>query len=82
MYKKGNKLLEVARFFMLWNWTFESKRIQSLWNKLSETDKELVPFDLTTIDWWDVSVEAWKGVLKFVLKDNSSSEERHRRYNT
>ena len=80
IYKKGNKLLEVTRFFMLWNWTFESKRVPSLWNKLSEDDKELIPFDLTSVDWVDANLECWKGTLKYALKDHASSEERFRKY--
>ncbi|XP_033208406.1 fatty acyl-CoA reductase wat-like [Belonocnema kinseyi] len=80
IYKKGNILLEVTRFFTLWNWSFESERVQSLWNKLSRGDKDLLPFDLTSLDWEDANIECWKGTLKYALKDNASSEERFRKY--
>ncbi|XP_033209163.1 fatty acyl-CoA reductase wat-like isoform X2 [Belonocnema kinseyi] len=81
VYKKGNKLLRVTRFFLLWNWTFESKKVQSLWKKLSKADKELIPFDLTTIDWEDVATKHWNGTLKYALRDFATTEERMRKSN-
>lgn len=64
-------------------WTFENKRIESLWEKLSNEDKELFPFDMKNIVWSDVILEYWKGVLKYILKDDFTPENRRqakRRY--
>ncbi|XP_033219426.1 fatty acyl-CoA reductase wat-like isoform X2 [Belonocnema kinseyi] len=80
VFKKGNKFIKVTKFFTLWNWTFESKMVQSMWNKLSEADKRLIPFDLTHIDWEDFTVQAWQGTLTYALKDYASSEERFNKF--
>lgn len=52
-----------------------------MWNKLSETDKQIIPFDLISVDWEDVAVQSWLGTLKYALKDYASSEERFNKYN-
>lgn len=65
------------------SWTFDNKRIESLWDKLSADDKELFPFDMKKVDWSDVLLEYWKGVLKYILKDDLSPTNRQesiRRY--
>ncbi|XP_051161062.1 fatty acyl-CoA reductase wat-like [Leptopilina boulardi] len=82
-YKKGLKLSKSLEFFMETKWYFENKNIQATWKKLSKDDKTLFPFDMETVDWSHVLIEMWKGVLKYVIKDDigPKSEKRNlRRY--
>ncbi|XP_043467003.1 fatty acyl-CoA reductase wat-like isoform X1 [Leptopilina heterotoma] len=83
IYKKGVKFFKSTEFFSMGTWTFENKRIELLWEKLSNEDKELFPFDMKNIVWSDVILEYWKGVLKYILKDDFTPENRRqakRRY--
>lgn len=66
--------MDSLRMFMNRDWTFETNRIRALWNKLSETDKELLPFDITTVDWENFTKIHFDGVHRFLLKSDNSPE--------
>lgn len=72
------KLLEKGEFFLQTPWSIDNKNTKALWNKLSEDDKDLFEFDLTNVDWLDVLTEVWKGVLKYIVKDDISPENQRR----
>ncbi|XP_051168817.1 uncharacterized protein LOC127286434 [Leptopilina boulardi] len=78
IYQKGVKFFKTTEFFSMTIWTFDNNRIESLWEKLSNDDKELFPFDMKKIDWSDVVLAYWKGVLKYILKDDLSPENRRK----
>ena len=78
MYKKGIKLMEATAFFRLFHWSFENNRVVSMWNKLSDADKKLLPFDMTTVDWEDLTTEYWYGIQKHIMKEDLSPEARKR----
>lgn len=59
-------------------WSFENDNVESMWNKLSVADKELLPFDMTTIDWEDVIIKYWDGILKYIMKEDLSPKARKR----
>lgn len=78
MYKQGLKLLESAEFFLITSWSIDNKNSEALWEKLSEEDKKIFRFDMTTVDWPDVLLELWKGIMKYILKDDLSPEGRRK----
>lgn len=73
-YKKGFKLLKAVEFFMETKWSFENRNIEALWDKLSEDDKRLFDFDMSVIDWHNALIEVWKGVLKYIVKDETNPQ--------
>ncbi|XP_043471852.1 fatty acyl-CoA reductase wat-like [Leptopilina heterotoma] len=73
-YQKGFKLLKAGEFFMETKWSFENKNIETLWEKLSEDDKRLFQFDMRDVDWHNALIEVWKGVLKYIVKDETNPQ--------
>ncbi|XP_033228035.1 fatty acyl-CoA reductase wat-like isoform X2 [Belonocnema kinseyi] len=74
IYQKGVVVMDSLRIFMNRDWIFETYRIRALWNKLSETDKKLLPFDITTVNWDDFTNIHFDAVHKFLLKTDNSPE--------
>ena len=66
--------LSSLRLFLNRDWIFETNRTRALWNKLPETDKELIPFDITTINWEEFSNMHFDGIHRFLLKTDNSPE--------
>ena len=59
---------------MIKDWPFRTDNVRSLWNRLSETDKKLLPFDITSFD-WDEAIDVYlDGVKMFILKDSIGLE--------
>ena len=83
MYKRAHKLEQAVKFVTLGDWSFETARVRSMWNRLSETDKKLLPFDITSLDWRETVFIFWRGIVQYVIKDDFSPEARiqaQRRY--
>lgn len=76
MYKRGHKLQKEVQFVTLGDWSFETTRVRSMWNRLSETDKKLLPFDLTSLNWRETILIFWKGIMQYIVKDDFSPEGR------
>ena len=66
------KLLDAVGFFMTQDWKFETRNVRSLWQKLSEADKELLPFDIKAFIWKEMIEVHADGIKKFILKDPKS----------
>lgn len=78
MFKKGTKLVLVIRFFTNGKWIFETNNVKSLWKKLSEKDKELFNFDITSFTWDEMLKAQCHGIRKYFLKINMSAEEQEK----
>ncbi|XP_033215374.1 putative fatty acyl-CoA reductase CG5065 [Belonocnema kinseyi] len=76
IYKRGHKLQKQVQFVTLGDWSFETTRVRSMWNRLSEIDKKLLPFDLTSLDWRETILIFWKGIMQYIVKDDFSPEGR------
>lgn len=72
--------MESVDFFLQSCWSISNKNTETLWNKLSQEDKTLFEFDLTNVEWLDVIIEVWKGVLKHIIKDDIGPESQRKAY--
>ena len=61
-------------FFTRGSWTFENYKTQSLWKNLSETDKEIFGFDMSTVSWQDILITHLEGMRKHILKEELTPE--------
>lgn len=74
VFKKGTKLVRVIRFFTNGEWIFDTDNVKSLWEKLSENDKKLFNFDITSFT-WDVMLQTHcEGGKKFILETDLDEE--------
>ncbi|XP_043483843.1 fatty acyl-CoA reductase wat-like [Leptopilina heterotoma] len=78
IFKKGTKLVMVIRFFTNGKWHFDTENVKSLWKKLSETDKKLFNFDITSFTWDELLTAHCYGSRRYLLKTDMSSEEHER----
>ncbi|XP_075230970.1 fatty acyl-CoA reductase wat-like [Lycorma delicatula] len=72
-YKKVNKFSDVLAYFTLRNWDFKNDNVQNLWKNLTEHDKLLFPFDISSLDWNDYFYIYVRGIRKYLLKEDPSS---------
>ncbi|XP_043483841.1 fatty acyl-CoA reductase wat-like isoform X2 [Leptopilina heterotoma] len=73
-FKKGSKLVLAIRFFLCGEWIFDTDNVKSLWKKLSENDKKLFNFDITSFTWDELIRIYFEGVRKFALKTELDEE--------
>lgn len=78
IFKKGTKLVMVIRFFTNGKWHFDTENVKSLWKKLSETDKKLFNFDITSFTWDELLTAHCYGSKKYLLKTDMSLGEQKR----
>ncbi|XP_046473320.1 fatty acyl-CoA reductase wat-like isoform X1 [Neodiprion pinetum] len=69
LYKKINKMFGVVTFFCTREWDFRNHRVQNLWARLDQKDKELFPFSTKVLDWKEYMKILVNGIQKFLLKD-------------
>lgn len=55
---------------MIQKWDFDTHNVRLLWNKLSENDKKLLPFDITSFNWFDGISVYIESIKRYVLKDD------------
>ncbi|XP_043483842.1 fatty acyl-CoA reductase wat-like [Leptopilina heterotoma] len=74
VFKKGTKLVWVISFFTNGEWIFDTDNVKSLWKKLSENDKKLFNFDITSFT-WDVMIRTNSyGIKKFLMDKNIDAD--------
>lgn len=73
IYKKINKFSEVLSYFTTRNFTFYNDNVQNLWRVLSPQDKEMFPFDLSSLDWDEYFYYYVRGVRKYLMKEDPST---------
>lgn len=67
--------MSILSFFAKSNWEFTNDNVLKLWDKLSEVDKRLFNFDVSTIDWQEYFQHYIKGIRIYLLKDDISTVE-------
>ncbi|XP_075232175.1 fatty acyl-CoA reductase wat-like isoform X2 [Lycorma delicatula] len=73
VYKRVNKFSDVLAYFTIRNWVFKNDNVQNLWGNLTEHDKKLFPFDISSLDWNDYFYVYVRGIRKYLLKEDPSS---------
>lgn len=75
MFKKGTKLESALRFFVNGKWIFDTENVKSLWKKLSENDRKLFNFDITSFTWDEMLTIHIVGGQKYILNIDVSEKE-------
>nr|AWJ25025.1 fatty acyl-CoA reductase [Nilaparvata lugens] len=73
IYKKVNKFSEVLSYFTTRDFAFHNDNVQSLWRILSPQDKEMFPFDLSSLDWDEYFHYYVRGVRKYLMKEDPAT---------
>ncbi|XP_043475978.1 fatty acyl-CoA reductase wat-like [Leptopilina heterotoma] len=74
VFKKGSKLVLAIGFYSCGEWIFDTDNIKSLWKKLSDNDKKLFNFDITSFTWDEMLRIYGKGCSKFIFKTEFDEE--------
>ena len=67
--KKIQKYVKLISYFSLRQWTFNSERTKSLWQKISLDDQKIFPFTMENFDWNDYIKVCMSGIRIHLLKD-------------
>lgn len=70
-------------YFTTSEWNMMNDNMMKAYHDLSETDKKLFPFDISTIDWADYYRDSSLSVKKYLFKekmDPESVEKSRKRY--
>nr|XP_024217276.1 fatty acyl-CoA reductase wat-like [Halyomorpha halys] len=81
IYRKIHKLEDLLSFFAMNQWDFERDNTKTLWKSLSETDKQLFPFDMKSLDFNSYLNSYVDGMRLYLGKDDVSTIPRARRIN-
>ncbi|KAG8222376.1 hypothetical protein J437_LFUL002995 [Ladona fulva] len=73
IYQKINKFSEVISYFSTQYWKFENSNTQELWKRLDPMDQELLPFDMTTMNWDNYFQKHILGLRIYLVKDDIST---------
>ncbi|KAL7043749.1 hypothetical protein ACKWTF_001650 [Chironomus riparius] len=78
-YKKIHKFANVISFFCTNEWTFTNDNVQKLWSNLNSGDKELFPFDMSTLKWDEYISHYMIGMRMYLFKDDLSNVDEARK---
>lgn len=68
-YKKIDKFGEVISYFAMREWNFKNDNIQRLWRRMKPVDRDLFPFDISSLDWDAYNYTYLRGARLYLLKD-------------
>lgn len=68
-YKRINKFSAVISYFAMREWNFKNDNTQALWKRMSQIDRELFDFDISTLDWDAYCFTFIRGGRVYLLKD-------------
>nr|CAD7450386.1 unnamed protein product [Timema bartmani] len=68
MYRKIDKYILAMRYFSTFEWDFNNNKCMSLFNSLSENDKEIFFFDVSTLNYKDYILNSIKWRKKIYLQ--------------
>lgn len=71
-YYRLETLLEALSFFTTHQWKFDTHRMMSMYNQLSEQDKQEFNFDVSTLEWRPFFYHYALGARDILLKENHS----------
>ncbi|XP_066152625.1 fatty acyl-CoA reductase wat-like [Euwallacea fornicatus] len=78
LYVKLDKVTRVFHYFLTQEWTIKNNNLQSLWQKLTPSDRETYNFDLTKIDADQYYRNMMIGLKKYTLKEDMSRAQYHK----
>ncbi|KAJ3641617.1 hypothetical protein Zmor_028114 [Zophobas morio] len=53
MYQKVHRMCDALGYFNVNFWKYETTNCETLWKALEEKDRELFPFNMENLEWWD-----------------------------
>lgn len=69
LYGKVWRMVQTLHYFTTRGWTFESKNLVTLWESLSDEDKQIFNFDVRQLDWDSYLFDYLMGVKRYVIKE-------------
>lgn len=81
MARKIGNAVRALGYFTTREWTFENRRVQDLWKRLTPEDRIIFPFDIRNVDWDYHSVRMVKGIRKYLVDESDENLEEARRRN-
>ncbi|XP_030040993.2 fatty acyl-CoA reductase wat [Manduca sexta] len=76
MYNKIYQMALVYSYFVTNDWIFDDRNTVSLYNQMSEQDKVIFNFEMTSINWKRLLLVWCLGCRKYVVKDGLKGSER------
>ncbi|GAB0091207.1 Fatty acyl-CoA reductase [Sergentomyia squamirostris] len=73
IYRKIKKYSDVIYFFTHMKFTFTSHNTERLWRDLTDRDRAIFPFDMTTHDWDQYIKDTVMGTRQYLMKDSPST---------
>uniref|UniRef100_T1HPR8 Fatty acyl-CoA reductase n=1 Tax=Rhodnius prolixus TaxID=13249 RepID=T1HPR8_RHOPR len=68
-YMKIHKFNMALGFYSKHEWVYQQKNMDNVWNSMSELDKLLFNFDLSTLDWNQYHIRTIRAIRVYILKD-------------
>ncbi|KAH6935064.1 hypothetical protein HPB50_003149 [Hyalomma asiaticum] len=78
-YYKLELLLEALAYFTTHQWKFETNNMMAIYNDLSEEEKKIFNFDVSTLEWRPFFYHYALGARDILLKEDHSKVKRRRR---
>lgn len=80
-----NNVRDILQYFRIRVWTFKNNNTQSLWDNLSEKDKELFFFDMSNLSWEYFLQAMCLGLRVYLVNDDiytiPAARKKWQRYN-
>nr|CAD7591462.1 unnamed protein product [Timema genevievae] len=70
IYRKVDKYILSIKYFTRFNWNFDNMKCMSLYQSLSEEDKEIFYFDSNAYDWRDYLRNSLDGIRMYIFKES------------
>ncbi|XP_059057689.1 fatty acyl-CoA reductase wat-like [Achroia grisella] len=78
VYKKVHKFSSVLTYFCMREISFCNRNTRELWQKTSDSDKQLFPFSMREISWDEYFEEYLAGIRRYLFKENDDTLPRAR----
>lgn len=68
-YKKIHRFMNVIEFFAMRQWDYQQDNLLSMWNNLTDKDKDIFFFDMSQLDWDLFLQHYFRGIRQYLLHD-------------
>merc|ERR1711915_335554 len=69
---------KVTEYYLAREWHWETDNVEKLHKELSDADRKIFNFDLTTLNWEEYIGDYVKGTRKYIFKENEDTLEEAR----
>ncbi|XP_059613253.1 fatty acyl-CoA reductase wat-like isoform X2 [Phlebotomus argentipes] len=73
IYKKVKKYSDLIFFFTHMKFTFSCANVDGLWKRLTDRDREVFYFDMSSLQWDDYIRNNVEGIRQYLMKESASS---------